>query len=324
MTRRRALTGLGVAVLAAAGLMAFDLNPAVPQTTSLVARRAPDDPGLDPSAGAWDQAEAVDVALTAQEVAYPFGGGTTPSVSAKALYRDRTLYLRLEWDDSTRDVMTDETQTFADGLAIEFPSKAGSSVPSVCMGQADGGVNIWQWRADRQQRSRSWPQGFFPNGYVDEYPMEGKLAYPARYVDNIVAQTHRVAQDLVAEGFGTLGPAAKQSVEASGAYSDSGSGSWAVVFRRPFAKPGTDQPGFSTNGKLDVAFAVWNGAKGERNGVKSVSQFGRLVISPGGQPSAPWNGWWLVTAPGVALALVVLWRMLRVRRPRVAESPEAP
>lgn len=322
MTRGRALVGLFAAALVAAGLMVLDVNPAVPQTVALTALRSPRDPGLDPNSGAWDDAQQVEIPLTAQEVTYPFGGGTVAAVAVKALYHHRSLYLRVEWADDTRDATTDSVTRFADAVAVEFPATAKSSVPSVCMGQGDGGVNVWQWRADRQQRATAWPKGAHPNGYVDEYPLRGKLAYPALDAGNPVARTRRAAQDLVAQGFGTLAPSSVQTVHAHGVFDESqGHGTWSVVFRRPFAKPGSGQPGFAVRDKLDVAFAVWQGQEDERNGKKSVSQFGQLVLSTSSQPSPPWNGWWLVVIPIMALLAFGLWRFSRwVGAPK----PEAP
>lgn len=309
MTRRRGFAGLLACALVAAGLMVTDINPAVPQTVALTALRSPRDPGLDPNSPAWDDAQQAEIPLTAQEVTYPFGGGTVASVAVKALHHDHSLYLRVEWADDTRDVATDAVNHFADAVAIEFPATAKSSVPSVCMGQADDGVNVWQWRADRQQRATVWPRGAHPNGYVDEYPLRTKLAYPALDVGNPVARTHQAAQDLVAEGFGTLSPASVQAVKAHGVFEESqAKGTWAVVFRRPFAKPGPGQPGFAVRDKSDVAFAVWQGQEDERNGRKSVSQFAQLVVSSSSQPSPPWNGWWFVVLPILALLAFPLWR----------------
>lgn len=294
-----------MSVALAAVLMVVDLNPAVPQTTSLTALRSTEDPGLDPDARAWSDVQEVALALTAQEVAYPFGGGTIAEVRVRALYSHGSLFLRVVWDDSSRDATTDAVDKFADAVAVEFPAEAKSSVPSVCMGQADGGVNVWQWRADHQRAATTGPVG-------DDSPTD--VSFPATELGNPVAQKGRAAQDLVARGFGTLAKAPKQSVRARGVYSkgdEQDTAQWTVVFERPFAKPGRGQPKFSVSDKLDVAFAVWNGREDERNGIKSVSQFSRLVLSSSTQPASPWSGWWLILLPLVALMIAALWRMSR-------------
>jgi len=303
--KRRAVFAAAMSVALAAVLMMADLNPAVPQTTSLTALRSAEDPGLDPAAGAWSDAQEVALALTAQAVAYPFGGGTVAEVRVRALYHDRNLYLRVEWDDRSRDTTTDAVDKFTDAVAVEFPADAKASVPSVCMGQADGGVNVWQWRADHQGTAEA-------EAVADFYPADA--SFPAEEVGNPVARRRRAAQDLVASGFGTLAKAPTQSVRAHGVYSkadDPDPAQWAVVFERPFAKPGRGQPGFSVTDKLDVAFAVWNGREAERNGIKSVSQFGRMVLSSASQPDSPWTGWWLILLPLVGLMIAALWRLSR-------------
>lgn len=302
--RRRALVAAAMSAVLAAVLMAVDLNPAVPQTTSLTALRSPEDPGLDPEAGAWDDAQEVALPLTAQEVTYPFGGGSIAEVRVRALSHDRKLYLRVVWNDSSRNATSDAVDRFTDSVAVEFPADAKATVPSVCMGQADGGVNVWQWRADHQSTGSS--------ALADAYPVDESL--PARELGNPIAQRSRAAQDLVARGFGTLAKAPTQSVRAHGVYSkgdEQDAATWAVVFERPFAKPGRGQPAFSISDELDVAFAVWDGRQAERNGIKSVSQFGRLVLSSASQPDTPWSGWWLVLLPLVALMIAALWRVSR-------------
>lgn len=304
MKRRAVLAGLMAGVLAAI-LMVADLNPAVPQTTSLNALRSTEDPGLDPDASAWSDAQEVVLPLTAQQVTYPFGGGSIAEVRVRALYHDRNLYLRVVWGDRSRDATSDAVDRFTDSVAVEFPADAKASVPSVCMGQADGGVNVWQWRADRQSTGAS-------ASLADLYQTDD--FFPADELGNPVAQRGRAAQDLVARGFGTLAKAPTQSVRARGVYSkgdEQEPAEWTVVFQRPFAKPGRGQPEFSVSDKLDVAFAVWNGREGDRNGIKSVSQFGRLVLSSSSLPASPWSGWWLILLPLVALMIAALWRLSR-------------
>jgi len=314
--RRLALSLLAVAALAAAGLQLTGINAAASQATSLHALRVDRDPGLDPSTQVWDRArevEEVELPLTAQQTTYPFGGGSIPTIRVRALHYKARLYLRLEWHDGTRDDTTGSVEKFSDAVAVEFPAQPGSSVPSICMGQADGGVNIWQWRADRQRAPVESPRGTHPNGYVDLYPSTNDLYFPARKAVNPYANPRGgPAQDLVAQGFGTIGPAAAQAVTAHGVFEGRyETGRWAVVFARPFGSPGDGQPAFRVKEETDVAFAVWNGSAGDRNGKKSVSQFAKLSISKDKSPSTPWNGWWLVGIAFAVLMLVALWQIIR-------------
>ncbi|MDE2227911.1 MAG: hypothetical protein KGL11_02575 [Alphaproteobacteria bacterium] len=82
--------------------------------------------------------------------------------------------------------------------------------------------------------------------------------------------SNNAAENLVANGFGTLTHVPVQDVKASGKYAH---GIWTVVFHRAVKPQGDDnvtlqvKPG--TN--LPVAFAVWNGANKERDGFKAVT-----------------------------------------------------
>jgi len=315
MRRNAVLAGIAT-LAAAAGLMAFDLNPAASQTTMITALRSPNNPGLDPDATAWDDAQEVAIPLAAQAITYPLGGGSTSEVRVRALQHGGELFVRVTWDDSSHNAATHEVGQFTDAAAVQFPAVATSSVPAVCMGQADGGVNIWQWRADHDVRYGRWPDSQFPNGYVDEYPPGRVGRFPALDVGNPVARRDVAAQDLVAQGFGTLGKAANQRVRAHGTYATgdpADPATWTVVFRRPLSKPGPGQPGFAVRDTVDVAFAVWDGEEGERNGVKSVSAFARLVLSKDSQPTPSSQGWWLVLVP-MAVALYGAWRLIRTPR----------
>lgn len=322
MRRKVALIAV-LAVAVATALMTIGLNPAAPQTAAIAALRSPSDPGLDPGADEWDDAREVALPLAAQEVTYPFGGGSVAEVRVRALYHDRALYVRLEWDDASRDVRTDEVGQFSDAAAIEFPDDASSEVPAVCMGQAGSGVNIWQWRADRDAGQGRWPDAAFPDAVVDDSSEPTEQYFPAREAGNPVAQPGATAQDLIAQGFGTLGPAPAQRVRAQGRYSagdPTEDATWTVVFRRPFAKPGSGQPGFTAPSTVDVAFAVWDGEAGERDGYKSVSDFGRLELSKRSHPESPWQGWWFILVPLVILGGFVIWRILRPSKQADAAS----
>jgi hypothetical protein len=109
-----------------------------------------------------------------------------------------------------------------------------------------------------------------------------------------------------------------------------------VVFSRPLVATGDMQPTIDGSGPVDVAFAVWDGSLGERNGMKSVSAFTQLRVTPEDPPRravpetdqwpayTPSNPMLLVSSVFIGLLLVasvVLWRHMR----RDEEgSPDAP
>ncbi len=271
----------------------FDVKPAVAQSSILTAWRSDVDPGLDPESAVWDEVPATLVQLTAQNVTPPSSDRGTPWVMAAAVHYDDVLYVNLHWVDLTADQATDAVGVFSDAVAIQFPAVAATSVPAICMGQADSAVNIWHWRADSQEGISTIPV----NGYVDMYPEVDDLHYPAAAASNIMVSAPAV-QNLVAGGFGTLTPLESQVIAGVGSHSES---AWSVTMARPFAAPGELQPTFETGSTADVAFAVWDGANSDRNGQKSVSAFVRMAIVE--NPYVPAGAGTTTSSGGVAVAV---------------------
>lgn len=289
-----------LAAVVAAGLWAVGVNPAAAQTTTLTAWRVDADPGMDATTGVWEDVPGVEVSLNSQTTTFPMGGDffyelEPPTVTAKALHFDDTLYVAMRWRDGTVDLGSGAPEEFADAAAVQFPSTPESSVPAVCMGQADNSVNIWHWRADSQEGVAAVPD----RGYVDRYASTDDLFYPARAAGNPFAATDAGAvQNLVAGGFGTLTPTDQQTVSGLGVRDGGG---WSTVFRRSYESPGEHQPTFATGQRIDIAFAAWNGALEHRNGIKSVTSFMRLDIADESPPADTT----LLTAVGVGLLILI-------------------
>ncbi len=262
-----------VLFLIAALLRVVSANPAMAQTQTIGAWRVDSEPIMDGFAPEWQSILPVFLPTTAQQVTPPLGGGAIERVAVRAVHWEDRLYVMLEWVDTTPDLVSDRHEAFTDAAAVQFPGEAGSEVPYICMGQADQAVNIWQWRSVLQQDIPSLPDG----GYVDLYPSTDDLYYTARQAGNPLSQVDRSAvQNLVAGGFGTLDAADVEALQGNGSYDQ---GRWTVVFARPFQPDGELQPEFDESTAVDVAFAVWDGSKGERDGLKSVSSFTQLTIT---------------------------------------------
>lgn len=295
MNGRRRLFTVLVVVATATVLRVAEANPAVAQTPVVGAWRVNEDPGLDGTSRMWQSIPAIWVTTTPQQVTPPMGGGEVARIAVRAVHWDDRLFVMLEWSDSTPDLGSARAEDYSDAVAVQFPAEAGSAVPAICMGQADQAVNIWQWRADSQEGIPDLPG----SGYVDLYPSTEDLYYPARAAGNPMAVVTQPVQNLVAGGFGTLSPSDSQTVTGQGVHNG---GSWAVVMSRTFTPPGDLQPSFSGEGPIDAAFAVWDGSRGHRDGIKSVSMFIQLQITDQ-EPSA------IVadrSASAVARALVLL------------------
>ena len=260
-------------------LRVVEANPAMAQTQSIGAWRVEAEPVMDGSAPEWQSILPIFLPTTSQQVTPPMGGGAIERIGVRAVHYDERLYVMLEWSDVTPDEASDRYESFSDAAAIQFPAEAGSEVPALCMGQADQAVNIWQWRADQQREPPALPD----NGYVDLYPSTEDLYFTARQAGNPLSRAEgRVGvANLVAGGFGTLEVTDRGDLQGNAVYKD---GRWMVVFSRPFQPTGDLQPIIGGVGPIDVAFAVWNGSEGERDGIKSVSAFTRLQVTPEDPP----------------------------------------
>lgn len=313
-----------IVVVVAVLFRVTDTNPAMAQTQRIGAWRVSTEPGLDGSAPEWQSIVPVFLPATAQQVTPPIGGGSVERISVRAVHWEDRLYVMLEWTDFTEDMLSDRVESFTDAAAIQFPAVAGSAVPYICMGQADQAVNIWHWRSDQQQE----PPGLSADGYVDLYPSDDDLYFPARAAGNPLSrEVDRVAvQNLVAGGFGTLTATDNGSLVGHGVRIGD---RWSVVFTRPFVAEGALQPTFSGDEPIDVSFAVWDGSKQERNGIKSVSAFTHLTVTPTDPPRravAASEDWPAYSPPGglagagVAVTILVLvgagvaWVLTSLRR----------
>ena len=84
-------------------------------------------------------------------------------------------------------------------------------------------------------------------------------------------------EDLNAKGFGTLTSqgASGQNVTGKGIWKDE---KWSIVFIRTLdSKEKNDVP-LKSGMTIPVAFAVWDGSLGDRNGQKMVTNWYRLTI----------------------------------------------
>ncbi len=248
----------------------------------------------------------MEVPLSAQNVALPrLTEASVRAVTARALYNDDQLALLIEWQDETQDGQAVRSEDFTDSVAVQFPLTEGE--PFFCMGQQGGNVNIWHWKASWQADLVALQdlETAYPNMFVDYYPFTetaaGLIALPSDYTDpnylpalvsdNLFASLTRSSpvEDLVAGGFGSLTsqPAEEQNVAGYGAWSD---GKWQVIFSRALSSEELDDIRLDPGRVYPVAFAAWDGARGERNGQKSTSQwvslqFERAAPSPAAQPT---------------------------------------
>jgi hypothetical protein len=260
--------------------------PSFAVDAQLSVARAPEIPSA-PTDTFWSGITATRVPLIPQDMVEPRQlTPTTPEVRVRAVSDGKQLAFLLEWTDTTDDDMTKPAQ-FSDACAVQLPSIATADVPAPQMGEPGKRVDVVYWRAAWQAsvdgRGDSI-QALYPGATVDHYPFEAaplkddpaaqqameKRYAPARAVGNEAAGPRdRPVEDLVAEGPGTLSPAAKQESMGKGSRTADG---WAVMLVRPLPEH------LSPGRRSQVAFAVWDGAHKEVGARKMRSVWVPIVM----------------------------------------------
>ena len=94
----------------------------------------------------------------------------------------------------------------------------------------------------------------------------------------MTSQPHKSPiEDANARGFGsfTSQPMAQQNVGGKGIWHD---GFWSVVFIRDLKSKDKEDVQLAKVRSVPIAFAIWNGEQGDRNGRKMISNWFQLVF----------------------------------------------
>jgi DMSO reductase family type II enzyme heme b subunit len=246
-----------------------------------------------PESGIWRSAPPVNLHL----MPLWWRSQRPEEVTVRAVHDGKDLAILMIWQDDTNDQSALRVQDFRDAAAIQFSLTA--NPPFFAMGATGAPVNIWMWKSERQADLDLAYQDIeraYPNIGIDSYPnsMRAAVEQPSRHAltlqsdptyvtgwgaGNIVSDPQRKspAEDLAAQGFGTLRarPRIEQKIDARGVY---GQGSYSVMFRRSMKPTGEGSVSLKPDSTLPVAFAVWNGSAGDRDGKKSVTIWQNLRI----------------------------------------------
>ena len=260
----------------------------------IVAVRVPELPP-HPDSSLWNQAAPVNLHL----MPLWWRSERPEELTVRALHDGTSLAILLTWTDATYDHTAIRPQDFRDAVAAEFSLTP--DPPFFAMGEHGRFVNIWMWKSERQADLEPAFQDLdkvYPNIGIDSYPnsMRSPLEQPARgaltlesdptYVTgwgagNIVSDptAKSTCEDLHAQGFGTLTarPDRERFLDAWGIHSTD---SYRVVFRRALKVDGKDAVELLPGASVPVAFAVWNGSAGDRDGKKSVTIWQELKLAP--------------------------------------------
>ncbi|MFQ5723726.1 MAG: ethylbenzene dehydrogenase-related protein, partial [Terriglobia bacterium] len=215
--------------------------------------------------------------------------GYISEVRVKAVHDGQRLAFRLEWDDVTRDAGAIEQANFPDGAAVQLT--ANPSPPLFAMGAPGEPVNIWHWKAvwSEDQKRFADVGTAFPRMVADAYfgsksgwhsgPLEDTRFLPAVEVQNLIASPERPSpiEDANAAGPGTLASQSHegQNVQGLSVWQE---GVWRLQLVREITSSDPADVPLSTGGTVSVAFALWDGSAGDRNGQKSVSIWNTLTL----------------------------------------------
>jgi DMSO reductase family type II enzyme heme b subunit len=240
--RALGIVGLLIAVGLGLGLLNVPLASSAANSVDIVqiAEAVP----TDPQSPLWDRAKEAEIALSAQQIYQP-GGGTTRAVRVRVLEDGTSIGFRVSWEDNTRNDVPGNVPS--DAAAIQLPIDP-SHVPYQCMGQSSSRVNIWQWKA-ALERERLENMGALP--------LEGQG------VRNLTS--NGICKAVETPGTGPQ------------VYSHHDGEMWHVVFKRVLSEGDEGTAPLSPGINTAVAFAVWNGARGETRGMKAVSTWNTLL-----------------------------------------------
>ena len=267
---RSILTAVSTVLLAVVALAGCRQQAAVPIGNVIVVStdKLPD----DADDLAWEQASEYSAKLILQDLVEPrLLAVSTDQLRVRALTDGQALAVRLTWVDDSEDNLPGASR-FCDACAIQVPATTEPTVPAPQMGEEGRPVEIAYWNAAWQavvDGRGDTIQDLYPRASVDYYPfksrpleetpdaqraMEARYA-PARALHNDMAGPRTTpVQDLLAEGPSTLTPAKESISKGRGRRTTDG---WTVIIQRPLPSGVTPSVG------TQVAFAIWEGGKGE-------------------------------------------------------------
>jgi hypothetical protein len=227
-----------------------------PEVVAAVLDRLP----TAPDDRAWDDVPFHTAELLLQDMVEPrLLEPSVPRADVRAITDGVRIAVKLSWVDATHDDLPGAAR-FSDACALQFPVDDSPDVPAPQMGEEGRRVEIAYWRASWQASLDGRPdtiQAAYPGATVDHYPFEAasleegsaerreleRQYAPARALGNpMEGPRDRSVQDLIAEGPGTLTPAASQRSEGYASRSPEGLGG---------------------HRRTQVAVAIWDGNRDE-------------------------------------------------------------
>lgn len=240
-------------------------------------------PPHDPNARVWDDVAAFEVPMRMLWLR----GSAIDKIKVKSVHNDKNIAFLIEYEDRIVDNDFLKPQDFRDAVATQF--SLNGEEPFFGMGDKDGIVNIWHWKADWQRdlEARKDVKGLYVNMHSDDY-QEERLKEEPTFLTGwgsgnpfSLLDRKEPVEDLNAAGLGTLTsqPLESQNVRGKGLWQEN---KWKVLFvRSKVSKDEADAKFPESGNPLPIAFAVWDGSQGDRDGQKLVSPWYKLRLEKG-------------------------------------------
>ena len=237
--------------------------------------------GLD--AKAWEGAKAQNIAFYPQttiemndaDVMKLNAENKAKNVSIKSLSDGENIAFLLKWQDGTKSVQEGYSSTaYGDGFAVQFPT-ALDKLPYIGMG-SDG-------RAVVVHLQKATGKTYEPNGNKDVYHQvnsSNQNAFEAnlkKYKDEVAqAGSGDYQRVYLSEGFRSM-TQLRDSSEESMMEMKYDKGFWTGVIVRKLKSTNVDL----SSGNFPVAFALWDGEKKNRDGMKLLSPWVEVKVQNG-------------------------------------------
>lgn len=231
---------------------------------------------LGPGASGWDLVPGQEINL----MPLWWRDDRVESVEVKAAHDGANLYLELSWVDQTKDDQAGAVTDFSDGAAVQFSQDA--DPPLFAMGSGDQAVSFWHWKA-------AWENAVDPEKMIEKrYPDYAHDTPPKELYHQFLSgqdagnpvsnlDLKQGAEEAQAKGIGSY-TAMKIQTEVVDAKSLWKGERWVVVFKRELKVKDSDRIEFAQGKTINIAFAVWDGSKQDRNGQKMISIWNELTV----------------------------------------------
>lgn len=195
-------------------------------------------------------------------------GAKAKRAKVAALYDGKNVALLLKWDDDTKNVQSGyKTDVYGDGFAVQFAQNASdpAKLPYIGMGSEGRPVVVYLQKAVEKfyEPNGKGDVSMQVNRHQTNYFEKELAAYDAK-VEKLANRDYQKA--FVSEGFRSM-TEIKDGSAAFGADMSYGKNGWSGVVVRPIKDGYADLE----SSAIPVAFAVWDGSKDNRDGLKLLS-----------------------------------------------------